>query len=310
MPTLSPAPATAARAEKPSRRQVTEWLIFIAFVAPNLFFLGIFSYWPLIQNVYLSFVEWDMISPDKIWVGLDNWHLVLTDRPFQRILTNTFVFTIGSVGLTLILGLAIALLLNQRLALRNGARAILFTPVILPGAAIAVVWVYMFDPNFGLIRAVLNVLHVTGPRWLTDPSWAMPSIILVYVWKNVGYSVVIFLAGLQGISRELYEAARVDGAGAWQRFRHVTIPGLGPITFFLMITSLLGSFQAFDIIRVMTAGGPVIATTTLVYQLYLSGFVAFHAGRAGVYALLLFGIMLCLTLIQLRFIERRVTYGS
>lgn len=300
----------AGTAVRGSGRRTREMATFAAFVLPNLCFLAVFSYWPLLQNFYLSFVEWDMISPEKIWIGMENWQLVLTDRRFQQILGNTLEFTAGSVGATLVLGLAIALLLNQKLALRNGARAILFTPTILPGAAIAVVWVYMFDPNFGLIKAVLAGVGVPGPKWLTDPAWAMPAVILVYVWKNVGYSVVVFLAGLQGIPRELYEAARVDGAGAWQRFRHVTIPGLGPISFFLVITSLLGSFQAFDIIRVMTSGGPVIATTTLIYQLYVEGFTAFHAGRAGVYALILFTVMLTLTAVQLRVVERRVTYGS
>jgi multiple sugar transport system permease protein/sn-glycerol 3-phosphate transport system permease protein len=306
-PRTAAGPGTRAR---PAGRTLREWLTFAAFVAPNLCFLAAFSYWPLLQNVYLSFVEWDMISPEKLWIGLENWHVVLSDRRFRQILGNTLGFTGGSVGLTLVLGLALALLLNQRLVLRNGARAILFTPTILPGAAIAVVWVYMFDPNFGLIKAVLAGAGVPGPRWLTDPAWAMPAVILVYVWKNAGYSVVVLLAGLQGIPRDLYEAARVDGAGAWQRFRHVTIPGLGPIALFLVITSVLGSFQAFDIIRVMTAGGPVIATTTLIYQLYIEGFTAFHAGRAGVYAVILFAIMLTLTVVQLRVVERRVTYNA
>ena len=297
------------RAGGAPRRESREWLTFLAFVAPNLFLLALFSYWPLVQSAYLSFVEWDMISPEKLWVGLDNWKLVLTDKSFHQILGNTLVFTLGSVGGTLLLGLSIALLLNQRLAGRSGARTVLFAPTVLPGAAIALVWVYMFDPNWGLIKAVLAWFSVASPRWLTDPRSAMAAVIIVYVWKNVGYSVVIFLAGLQGIPKELYEAARVDGAGAWYRFRHVTVPGLGPISFFLLITSILGSFQAFDILRVMTAGGPVNATTTLIYQLYLEGFFAFHAGRAGVYALVLFAFMLILTAAQLRLLERRVTYS-
>ncbi len=292
-----------------STRETREAITFLLFVAPNLILLALFSYWPLVQSAYLSFVEWDMISPDKFWVGLDNWRFVLADKTFHQVLRNTLVFTLGSVGLTLVLGLMIALLLNQQLAWRSGARTILFAPTVLPGAAIALVWVYMFDPSWGLLRAVLSWFSIASPRWLTDPQWAMTAVIIVYVWKNVGYSVVIFLAGLQGIPKELYEAARVDGAGAWHRFRHVTVPGLGPISFFLLITSILGSFQAFDIIRVMTNGGPVNATATLIYQLYLEGFFAFHAGRAGVYALVLFGFMLILTAAQLRFVERKVTYN-
>jgi ABC-type sugar transport system permease subunit len=290
-------------------RQTREALTFALFVAPNLLLLALFSYWPLIQSAYLSFVEWDMLSPDKLWVGLDNWKFVLSDRIFQQVLRNTLVFTAGSVGITLTLGLLVALLLNQRLAGRSGARTILFAPTVLPGAAIALVWVFIFDPSWGLLRAVLAWFAITSPKWLTDPSWSMTAVIIVYVWKNVGYSVVIFLAGLQGIPKELYEAARVDGAGAWHRFRHVTVPGLGPISFFLLITSILGSFQAFDIIRIMTAGGPINSTATLIYQLYLEGFFAFHAGRAGVYAIVLFGFMLILTAAQLRFVERKVTYS-
>ena len=301
--------ASTPLAARLSRRETREWLTFLAFVIPNLCFLGLFSYWPLVQNAYLSFVEWDMISPEKLWVGLDNWRLVFADRIFQRILLNTFVFTVGSVGATLVLGLLVALLLNQRLAFRNGARTVLFAPTILPGAAIAVVWIFMFDPNWGLIKTLLSFVSLPSPKWLTDPGWAMPAVIVVYVWKNLGYCVVIFLAGLQGIPRELYEAARVDGAGAWQRFRAVTLPGLGPISFFLLVTSVLASFQAFDILRVMTAGGPVNATTTLIYQLYVEGFQAFHAGRAGVYAMVLFAFMLAMTVAQLRFVERRVTYS-
>jgi ABC-type sugar transport system permease subunit len=286
-----------------------ERLTFLAFVAPNLALIALFSYWPLVQNVRLSFLEWNMVSPDQVWVGLENWALVLGSAQFRTVALNTVLFTGASVGLTLALGLAIALLLNQRLAGRTAARAILFTPTLLPGSAIALVWVYLFDPRWGLIRTLLGLVGIASPRWLVDPAWALPAVILVYVWKNVGYSVVVFLAGLQGVPRELYEAARVDGAGAWDRFRAVTLPGLGPISFFLLVTSLLSAIQAFDIIRVMTAGGPVIATTTLVYQLYTEGFVAFNAGRAAVYSILLFAAMLTLTALQLRFVERKVTYS-
>lgn len=301
--------ASAGKGRTGERRPWREWLTFLAFVLPNLGLFALFSYWPLLQNVYLSFVEWDMIAPEKLWVGLDNWTFLLTDRDFWLIVRNTFVFTAGSVGLTLLLGLGVALLLNQPLRGRNAARSILFTPTILSYAAIAVIWVFIFDPNWGLLRYPLTLLGLPSPRWLTDVGWALPAVMIVYVWKNLGYSVVIFLAGLQGIPRELYEAARVDGAGPWDRFKAVTLPGLAPISFFLLVTSLLASFQAFDIIRVMTQGGPVIATTTLVYALYQEAFVGFHAGTAAVYAVVLFLLMLALTIIQLRFLERRITYS-
>jgi multiple sugar transport system permease protein/sn-glycerol 3-phosphate transport system permease protein len=301
--------AARTRRTQGPRREWREWLTFAAFVAPNLLLLTIFAYWPLLQNITLSFSEWDMISPDKRFVGLDNWISVLGSARFWNIALNTATFTIGSVGLTLIIGLALALLLNQPLRLRNAARTVIFTPTVLSGAAVAIVWYFIFDPNWGILKSLLAAIGLPSPHWVVDTHWAMPAVIIVYVWKTAGYAAVIFLAGLQAIPRELYEAARVDGASAWDRFRAVTLPGLAPITFFLLVTTVLLSFQAFDIINVMTFGGPVIATTTLLYEYYNQAFVGFHAGTAAVYAITLFVLMLVLTIIQLRYVERRVTYG-
>ncbi len=292
-----------------STREWREWLTFAAFVGPNLLLLAIFSYWPLLQNLTLSFTEWDMISPTKRFVGLDNWTTVLSSSRFWSIALNTATFLVGSVGLTLLLGMALALLLNQPLRLRNAARTIIFTPTVLSGAAVAIVWYFIFDPNWGMLKSLLAIVGLPSPRWVVDVHWAMPAVIIVYVWKTAGYAAVIFLAGLQAIPKELYEAARVDGANAWDRFRNVTLPGLAPITFFLLVTTILLSFQAFDIINVMTFGGPVIATTTLLYEYYNQAFTGFHAGTAAVYAVTLFVLMLVVTVIQLRYVERRVQYS-
>jgi multiple sugar transport system permease protein/sn-glycerol 3-phosphate transport system permease protein len=286
-----------------------EWFLFLIFVAPNFFFFAVFSYWPMISNVYLSMVRWDMIAPVKTFVGGANFVYLFGNDTFRTVLKNSLVFTVGAVGGALILGLATALLLNQPLRWRNGARAVLFAPTLLSGAAIGIVWVYIFDPRFGLMAQLLKFVGLSSPNWLTDPNWAMPAVIIVYVWKNVGFSTVIYLAGLQAIPKDLYEAARLDGAGVWWRFRSVTLPMLSPITFFLVITSLLNSFQAFDIIKVMTEGGPVNATNTLIFYVYEQGFVAFNAGRAAAAALVLFVIMFGITLLQLRQGEERVHYG-
>jgi ABC-type sugar transport system permease subunit len=186
---------------------------------------------------------------------------------------------------------------------------VLFASTLLSGAAIGIVWVYIFDPRFGLLARLLGGIGIGSPSWLTDPAWALPAVIIVYIWKNVGFSTVIYLAGLQAIPQDLYEAARVDGAGVLWRFRSVTLPMLSPITFFLVITALLNSFQAFDIIKVMTEGGPVDATNTLIYYVYEQGFVAYNAGRAAAAALVLFAIMFAITLIQLRYAEERVHYA-
>jgi len=291
-----------------SQRQ-REMLLFLGFVGPNLLLLAIFVFWPLCYNVYLSFVQWDFISPDKPWVGLQNYHDVFLDPLFQKVIVTTLLFTISCVSATLLIGLLIALLLNQPLRWRTVTRTVVFTPTVLSGAAIAVAWIYLFDPRFGPLQIPLHWLGINSPAWLTDPAWALPAVILVYVWKQAGYAVVIYLAGLQAIDRTLYEAARVDGAGHWARFWHVTLPGLSPISFFLLVTNVLSCFQAFDIIRVMTGGGPINATNTLVYHLYELGFVAFQAGPAGVVAVVMLVLMVCLTLLQLHYLERRVTYA-
>ena len=292
-----------------SQAERHEWLIFSLLVGPNLLLFGIFTYWPLLYNGYLSFVKWDMLAPVKVWVGFDNYRFLFAQPTFWLILFNTLVFTVASVLLTTSLGLAMALLLNQALRGRNAVRSIVFSPVMLSGAAIGIVWIYILDPRFGLLDMLLGIVGLNSPNWLLDTAWAMPAVIMVHTWKTVGYAVVIYLAGLQAIPRELYEAVVVDGGGAWARFQHITVPGLSPVIFFLILTSVLVSFQAFDIIKVMTAGGPVNATTTLIYYLYEEGFVAFNAGRAGVAGVILFALMFAFTSVQMRYEERRVHYA-
>jgi ABC-type sugar transport system permease subunit len=335
-------------------REWRERLLFLLLITPNMLLLAAFTFWPMIYNAYLSVISWNFLSPVRRFVGLRNYETVLTSDIFRIVLINTAVFTIVSVAVTMALGLGLALLLNQPLRWRNGARAVLFTPTVLSGAAIAIIWIYMFDPRFGPLAQIINgfgslaqllparfsesglvewlagvrspqwlsdqanrlysdarsrLAGVRSPQWLSDPNWAMSALIIVYVWKNLGYAVVIYLAGLQTIDRTLYEAARIDGAGAWAQFWHVTLPGLSPIMFFLLVTSVLACFQAFDIIRVMTDGGPVNATNMLVYHLYERGFIQSQAGLAGVVAMVMFVLMLILTILQLRFIERRVHYS-
>lgn len=286
-----------------------EHLLFLAFVGPNFFLLGAFSYWPLIYQLYLSFTTWDMISPTKPFVGLANYRYMFQGREFYRVLLNTFVFTGAIVLGSIVLGMALALLLNQRLRGRSTARAIIFAPYVLSGAAIGLVWAYIFDPVYGLMRIFLNSVGLSSPNWLLDTTWAMPAIIIVYLWKNVGYSAVIYLAGLQNISQEMFEAAKVDGANGWQSFRYITVPQLSPVTFFVSVTTILFSIQAFDIIAVMTGGGPVNATTTLVWYLFEQGFESFRAGIAAAVGMFLFVLMLAITLFQVFFVQRRVHYS-
>lgn len=286
-----------------------EWVLFILFAGPNLALFSLFSYWPMIENMRLSTQRWDLLAPVRIDVGLDNFEYLFTNSKFHTVLWNTLYFTVAAVGLSLALGLLVALLLNQRLHLRDAARAVVFAPFMLSGAAIGIVWAYIFDPRFGILAEILGWVGLNSPDWLNRPEWAMPAVIIVYVWKNLGFTAVIFLAGLQAIPQDLYDAAKVDGANVFWRFRSVTLPMLSPIAFFLVVTSILSTFQSFDIIRIMTRGGPVDATNTLIYYIYEQGFIAFNAGRSAAAALIMFVLMMGVTLIQLKYSEAKVHYG-
>lgn len=282
--------------------------MFLAFIAPNFLLLGVFTYWPLLYQAYLSLTRWDMLAPTKTFVGLDNYVNMLTGRGFLGVLLKTFYFMGGVVAGSLILGLAVAMLLNQKLHGRDLVRTAVFAPVILSGAAVGLVWVYIFDPNYGLVRTVLEPFGLTSPNWLGDSRWALPAIIIVYLWKNVGFSAIVFLAGLQNLPKDLYDAAKVDGAGAWTTFWRITLPMLSPVTFFVLVTTVITSFQAFDIIAVMTGGGPAGATTTLIWYIYEEGFVAFRAGNAAAAAMIMFLLLLVITVAQMRYLQRGVHY--
>lgn len=286
-----------------------EYALFLVFVSPNLLLLVFFTYKPLYETIRLSFYNWDLISPVKTWVGVDNYRDYFDNETNRYIIRNTLVFSFATVAGTLSLGLALALLLNRPLRGRNAARTILFAPYVVSGAAIGIVWLFVFDPRFGLVAALLERVGLVSPNWYNDPNWAMPMVIIVFVWKNLGYAVVVYIAGLQTIPRELYEASRVDGASAWSRFRNVTLPHLSPVTFFLLVTSILASMQAFDIVRVMTQGGPLDSTKTMVYQVYEQGFVNYRVGAASTVATVLFGFLMVVTVLQIRYLERRVHYS-
>ncbi|MEJ7901976.1 MAG: sugar ABC transporter permease [Thermomicrobiales bacterium] len=290
-----------------------EWVIFLLFVTPNLLFLVLFTYWPMWENIRLSVQKTDLLAftGANEFVGLENYEYIFSNRTFRLVLRNTVIFIVACVSLTMICGLLVSLLLNQKLRGRTAVRAVVFAPFLLSGAAIGIVWAYIFDPRFGLLAQILDWFSIPSPHWLDRPEWALPAVIIVYVWKNLGFAAVIFLAGLQAIPQDLYDAAKIDGANAWWRFKSVTIPMLSPISFFLFITSILATFQAFDIIQVMTDGGPAYGSTTLVYYVYQQGFgQGANFGRAAAAAIVLFSAMLIVTIAQLKFTEKKVHYDG
>lgn len=311
MSTLEAArPATQQQAAPPRRKpkRAREYLTFAALVAPNVILLAVFSYWPVVYNAYLSLTDWNLISPMPTFVGLENYQELLTGPAFREVLLTTAIFVVGIVAGSLALGLAVALLLNQRLKGRGVVRTMVFAPHVLSGAAVGLAWVFIFDPNYGLSRVAFSAIGQSSPSWLTDSGWALPAVMIVYLWKNVGFSAIVYLAGLQGLPKDLYESASLDGAGPWTVFRRITFPLLSPVTFFLTITTIISSFQAFDVIAVMTGGGPGGATTILSWYVYEKGFSDFEAGPAGAGAIVMFVILLVITLLQTRFVERKVHY--
>ena len=291
-----------------ARRRRRDYLLFAAFAAPNFFFLLVFAYWPVLYNAYLSLTDWDMVSSSWNMIGLDNYASLFSDPDFRGSLWTTVLFVVGIVGGGLVLGLATALLLNQRLRGRNAVRTLTFAPYVLSGAAVGTLWLFVFDPNYGLIRPMLAPFGGTAPAMMTDSKWALLGLVIVYLWKNTGFVAVVYLAGLQGLPRDVFEAAALDGAGPWTRLRRIVLPLLSPVTFFLLVTCTITTFQAFDVIAVMTSGGPGTSTSILSWFIYDQGFRTFDAGRASAAAMVMFVVLLLITGFQARFLERKVHY--
>jgi ABC-type sugar transport system permease subunit len=291
-----------------NRRKITDWLAFLGFTAPNFILLAVFTFWPVAYSFYLSFYRWNMIAPTKKFIQLENYARMLEDPIFWQVLRNTAILAVGTVFVKLAIALFLAVLLNQKLKGRNVYRAVIFSPTFTTSVAIAMVWGWILDPYYGLLKLPLRWLGLSSPNWLYDPNWALPAVMIVVIWAGIGYDMVIFLAGLQAISADLYEAARVDGASRWSLFRHVTFPLLSPTTFFLLIISIVGAFKAFDIVAVMTGGGPLNSSNVYVFYLYQNAFRWFKTGYASALAVVLFVIILVITVIQMRLSRRWVHY--
>ena len=280
------------------------------FTAPALLVIAIFFGLPVLSAFALSLTDFDIYALADLdnlrFVGLHNYWALLQNPLFWKALGNTLYFVVVGVPLSIGLSLAAALLLHSRLA-RFPAfyRTAFFAPVVTTVVAVAVIWRYLFHTRYGLVNWALSWIGVDPVDWLGDPQWAMPTIILFAVWKNYGYNMVILLAGLQAIPEDLYEAARIDGAGAWAQFRHITLPLLGPVMLVVGILTMAGYFQLFAEPYVMTQGGPLQSTVSVLYLMYEEGFKWWNLGNASAVAFLLFALMTGVTAVMMRWARRR-----
>lgn len=278
------------------------------FVAPAIVFLIGFALLPFLFTVYVSLHDWNMLTPPTTmpFRGLDNYrYLLLEDPLFRQTFANTLVFAVGNVAISSVLALGVALVLNSDTRFRTFWRALYFLPYVTSSVAISIVWANLYHPSYGLFNGILELLGLPTQRFVASLEGAMPSVIAVAVWHAAGYYMIIFLAGLQSIPLEFYEAAKVDGANAWQRFRAITLPLLRPTLLFVAVVNTLGSLQVFDLVYVLTNGGPVNETNTVVLYMYQTAFNFTRMGRASAMAVLLFLVILVVTLVQLRLLRER-----
>ncbi len=276
-------------------------------LAPAVILFAIFNIYPLLYSGYLSVMEWDGFSPDKSYVGLDNYRALVESATFRNALGVTLQYTLSVAVLGVAASLVIAVLLNSGVRGQNIYRLVYFLPVVTSTVAAAVVWRYLMTPGTGYADVLLRDLGITppNPTWLRNPTWALRIVMLVGIWKRIGFNIVIYLAGLQNIPKEFYEAATVDGAGTWARFRHITIPLISPITLLLVIMSIIDSFLIFDVVYVMTDGGPIGTTEVVGLLLYREAFRYFNLGTASAMGWVIFAIVFAVTMVQWKFFGAR-----
>jgi multiple sugar transport system permease protein len=283
-------------------------LVAYSFILPNFLGFCIFTAVPVLVSIGLSFMEWDTASPAK-FVGLKNFAKLFHDETFKISLLNTLYYTLGTVPLTLVCSLLLALVLNKGLKGLKVFRAFFFFPYITSLVAVAVVWNMLLHPTMGPVNEFLKWIGIQNPPgWTASTEWALPAVIITSVWRFMGYYMILYLAGLQGIPGELYEAATVDGANGWQKFKKITLPMLTPTTFFVSIMLVINSFKVFDLILVMTGGGPGRSTNVLVYQIYNEAFLNLRFGYSSAIAMVLFAFVLAITIIQFKVEEKWVNY--
>lgn len=295
-PAEPPRPSTPPRGKGPGARRRRAGLLM---VTPALLHAALWIGLPIIAAVYLAFTSYDVLTAPR-FVGLANFRDMLDDAMFRKSIVNTVIYTFFTVPFGMLLGLLLALALDRGLRARGVFRTAIFLPQVTATVAIALVWLWIYNPRNGLFNTLLGLFGIEGPAWLASTSWAMPSVILVGIWQGIGMKMLIYLAALQNLPKDLYEAASVDGASPVRQFFSITLPLLKPATFFVLITSLISAFQSFDQIYILTDGGPAGSTTMMTYEIYKSAFREFRVGYACAQSLVLFVLLMGFTLVNRR----------
>ena len=285
-----------------------KWCSVMTFVVPALIPLTVFWIYPILRSMLLSLTDWDYMSPSYSFVGLSNYVALFKDTRFYSALGNTVVLGIGPGIPTIIGGMILALLLQKAFRGDGIFKFILFSPWITPTVAISIVWTWIYEPDVGIANHVLKFFHLPALQWINSSSTAMLAVIIVTVWKSLGYAMIFYITALEKVPKELYEANALDGANSWQRFRDVTLPCISPTTFFLVIITMVNSVQAYDQIQILTQGGPSGSTRTLLYMYYQLGFEEFNMGQATAVAMILILITVMLSLIQFVVSKKWVHY--
>jgi ABC-type sugar transport system permease subunit len=291
------------------RKRLREASTGYLYLVPSITILVCFWFLPAFYAFLISFFRWDFMNPVKTFVGLENYLSLLISAEFWRVMLNTVYYMVGSIPTAMFLALVLALALNEKIRFLAFFRSSIFAPVISCIIAMSAVWLWMYDPINGLLNYFLQLVGFNPMQWLSDTKTAMLSLIIMDIWKHTGYDMIIYLAGLQSIPEESYEAAKIDGAGRWERFRHITWPLLAPTTLFILIISVIRRFQVFSMVHTMTQGGPAGATDVIVYYLYEKAFQDFNMGYAFAISYILFIVILAATLIQWKVGAKKVHYA-
>jgi multiple sugar transport system permease protein len=300
-------PITTWRNLTPARRN--EALTFYLWILPWLIGFLVWQLWPLIESLWLSFTNYRILNVPQ-FIGLANIEKLLNDSDFRQSLQVTLGYVIGVVPIGNAIALAAAMALAQKLRGVNFWRTVYFLPSVVSGVAAAVMWWYVFNPDTGLLNSALAAIGINGPGWLTDPYWALPSVIIVGWWAGIGGQVVIYLAGVKGIPQSLYESAEIDGAGGWHKFRYITLPMLSPTIFFNVIVGIISAFQVFDVAFSITDGGPNKATQVYIFNVYQQAFIYQNMGYASLLSWVLFILILIMTVFVTAISRSRVYYES